>query len=463
MKRRDCVLAVTVRPGGVFAPSGVAMAFRHNTLAEYQYTGRSSKQRSGRLNLPHLNAPQARSIRLANRIGDALARVGFAPPALEAGRLMRHAERRTGLRDWGDDSCTAGLRQLVSALNTEAALSPVGRIAAYLNLLDHLSVRLRLLRYREQHPQVRDQQIGQPLFIVGLPRTGTTILHELIARDPAMRAPASWEVARPLPPPLAEHATDDPRIASIQRLLDLLEWLAPGFQAIHAVGAKLPQECVYLLASACMSEQFGYMFNVPAYRDWLLAQDMTAAYRWHAQFLQHLQMGHNRRWVLKTPAHLANLKYLMAQYPDAVVVWTHRRPLAAMASFSSLAATLRAGFSDRVDPLAIGQYESRHFAAVVARGMRDRASLDSERFFDVSFDAICRDPLAVVEAVYRRFGIALSGEARASMRAYLRQRPRNLYGEHRYSPGAFGLDAEIEAGLFGDYRERFSACLDNVE
>tara|TARA_R110002049_G_scaffold12647_5_gene56409 strand:- start:8738 stop:10102 length:1365 start_codon:yes stop_codon:yes gene_type:complete len=419
------------------------------------------KKQGRLLNLQQSSARQARTIRLINRIGNALARVGYAPPELDVARLMRHAERRTGLQDWGNDFCETGLRELVAALNAQAQLSQVGRIAAYLNVLDHLCVRLRLLHYREQHPKVRSQQITQPLFIVGLPRTGTTILHELIAQDPAMRSPASWEVARPLPAPVPEHYTDDARIAATQRLLNILEWLAPGFQAIHAVGARLPQECVYLLASACMSEQFGYMYNVPAYRDWLLTQDMTPAYQWHAHFLQHLQVDCNgRQWVLKTPAHLANLGVLLAQYPDAAIVWTHRRPLAAMASFSSLATTLRAGFSDHVDPHAIGQYESQHFASVVNRGMRDRAKLDTGQFFDVSFEAVCRDPLAVVEAVYRYFNIELGSEARRCMREYLTRRPRNLYGEHRYSPEAFGLSVGLESRLFGDYRERFAGCLD---
>ncbi len=173
-----------------------------------------------------------------------------------------------------------------------------------------------------------------------------------------------------MPPPTAQTYDSDKRIAAVDRLLALLEKLCPGFRAIHAIGARLPQECVYILASAFISEQFGYMYNIPAYRDWALDQDMTASYRWHASFLQHLQVDLRReRWVLKTPAHLAYLKYLLAQYPDAAIVWTHRRPLDAMASFSSLTYTLRSGFSRSVDPLATGEYEFRHFSKIVARGM----------------------------------------------------------------------------------------------
>ncbi|MEZ5568682.1 MAG: sulfotransferase [Halioglobus sp.] len=410
---------------------------------------------------PSTLPPQAAVIRLANRLGDALAGAGYAWPTLQVDSLLSAAERRTGLDHWGDESVFEGLRVLVTALEGQAELTPVGRVAAYLNLLDHLCVRLRLLDYRERRPQVQAQRVRQPLFILGLPRTGTTILHELIAQDGAMRSPASWEVARPLPPPAAERYASDARIAPTQRMLGLLKWLVPGFQAIHAVGARLPQECVYMLASAGMSEQFSYMYNVPDYRDWLLEQDMTSAYRWHRHFLQHLQVDCPReRWVLKTPAHLANLRFLLAQYPDAAIVWTHRRPLAAMASFSSLTHTLRAGFSRGMDPFETGAGESRHFARVLERGMRDRSELDPARVLDVGFNAVCADPLAVVESIYCHFGFHLSDASRDRMRAYLRQHPRNRYGEHRYTPGSYGLDAGLEARLFGKYLQRFATCLD---
>lgn len=399
-------------------------------------------------------------IRLVNAIGARLERLDFAKPELHADSLLQRAQTRTGLHDWGDESFRPGLERLVAALRAQARLNQVGRIAAYWNLLDHLCVRLRLIHYRAQRPSVADQRITRPLVILGLPRTGTTILHELIAQDPALRSPASWEVARPLPPPTARHYHNDRRIASVNRLLGVLEKLSPGFQAIHAVGATLPQECVYLLASSFISEQFGYMYNVPDYRDWALAQDMAGAYAWHNQFLQHLQVDCAReRWVLKTPAHLAALKYLLAQYPDADVVWTHRRPLDAIASFSSLACTLRRGFSDDVDPLATGAYEFAHFSTMAQRGMADRQALDRGQFIDVSFSAICAEPMSVISTIYNRIGMALSPEAQLRMRDYLRRRPRHLYGEHRYSAAEFGLTDAAERQLYGEYLSRYGVFL----
>jgi len=404
--------------------------------------------------------PSAAYIRLINAIGVQLERLDFAKPELRAEQLLNRAQTRTGLHDWGDDAFRPGLERLIAALEAQARLNQVGRIAAYWNLLDHLCVRLRLIHYRTPRPAVADQRITRPLFILGLPRTGTTILHELIAQDPAFRSPASWEVARPLPPPTTQHYHSDKRIASVNRLLGVLEKLSPGFQAIHAVGATLPQECVYMLASSFISEQFGYMYNVPDYRDWALEQDMTGAYAWHARFLQHLQVDCAReRWVLKTPAHLAYLRDLLAQYPDADVVWTHRRPLDAIASFSSLACTLRRGFSAGVDPLATGAYEFRHFAAMAQRGMADRQLLDSGQFIDVSFQAICADPMSVISAIYSRIGMALSHDAHLCMRDYLRRRPRHLYGEHHYSAEEFGLTGALEQQLYGEYLNRFDGYL----
>jgi hypothetical protein len=410
----------------------------------------------------HLNPQRAPApyIQLLNRVGSLLERARIAQPELCAERLMRRAQRRTGLHDWGDDSALKGLGELTKALNEQARLSQAGRIAAYFNLLDQLSVRLRLIDYRMRRAEVAEQAIRQPLFILGLPRTGTTILYELIAQDPAFRAPATWEVARPLPPPTERSHRADRRIDGVERMLRVMEKLSPGFRAIHAIGARLPQECVYILASSFISEQFTYMYNIPDYRNWVLGQDMTAPYQWHAHFLQHLQVDFAReRWVLKAPAHLASLQYLLTQYPDASIVWTHRRPLDAIASFSSLTQTLRSGFSSQVDPLETGAGEFRHFSTVMKLGMDRRNALDHGQFFDASFAAICADPIGVVHSIYRHFEWPLGNEAETRMRAYLKKRPRDLYGEHRYCASAFGLDAGLENQWYGEYLTRYRQFL----
>jgi hypothetical protein len=307
---------------------------------------------------------------------------------------------------------------------------------------------------------VTRQIIKRPLFITGLPRTGTTILYELIAQDPSFRSPASWEVTKPIPPPKEKSYASDKRIRSVDRQLVLAEKLSPGFRAIHAIGAKLPQECVYILASHFISEQFGYMYNIPKYRNWALNQDMTASYRWHANFLQHLQVDFGaEHWVLKAPAHLAYLKYLVAQYPDAMIVWTHRRPLDAITSFSSLVCTLQSGFSNVINPLAIGKHEVQHFSKIVSKGMLDRSALGHRQIFDVNYSALCSDPISVIASLYDHFDMQLSNEAESRMRKYLIQRPKDLYGEHKYSPDDFGLDEMREKELYSSYLSCFDDYL----
>lgn len=399
-------------------------------------------------------------IRVINRLGRQLANAGIVKPDLRSDQLIEQAQKNTGLKDFGDESFRVGLDKLTEELREQARLSQVGRMVAYFNLLDHLGVRLRMIDYRKIRPEVAQQRIQRPLFILGLPRTGTTILYELIAQDPALRSPATWEVARPLPPARKATYESDRRIRSVGNHLAVHKKLCPTFKTIHAIGATLPQECVYLLASNFISEQFGYMYDVPAYRDWALQQDMTASYAWHAHFLQHLQVDYAaQRWVLKTPAHLAYLKYLLAQYPDAAIVWTHRQPVDAIASFSSLLATLRQGFSDDIDPKAIGEHEFRHFSKVVARAMEQRREYDQGRFFDVSFSAICSDPLAVIVDLYDYFGMALSREAECRMREYLKRHPRGLYGEHRYSREEYGLEASRESDMYAQYLSQYGNLL----
>jgi hypothetical protein len=346
-------------------------------------------------------------------------------------------------------------------LQAGAQLSQVGRLAAHFNLVENLCVRLQLVDYRARHPDIARRQVHRPLFITGLPRTGTTILFELIAQDPAMRSPASWEVARPVPPARRASYLSDRRIRSVDRFMRLGEKVSPGLQAIHAIGARLPQECVYIFASQFASEQFGYMFDIPRYREWLLEGDMTASYRWHTYFLQHLQAGYaGERWVLKTPSHIGHLGHLLAQYPDAAVVWTHRRPLQAMASFSSLVSRLHGGFSDRVDPRAVGAHEFAHFARMADAGIERRRLIGQQHFFDASFSAICADPVAVVGDLYDHFGIPLSRDAETRMREYLKHHPRHLYGEHRYSAADFGLDGRHEQSLYPEYMARFGEYLE---
>lgn len=400
------------------------------------------------------------AVKAINRIGGWAERAGIGRAPLDAEHLMRQASKQSGLVDFGDETFALGLRMLVRSLNEEARLSTIGKLAAKNMLLDRLKNRLGLIEYRKRRPEVAEQTIERPLFVLGLPRTGTTILYELLAQDPNHRWPVSWEVERPLPPAKAESLRTDPRIAEVDKTMGEIERLAPGFQAIHAIGATLPQECIAMTSSHFMSEQFGVMYFVPSYNDWLRAQDVSSAYRWHRSFLQHLQVDYRKpRWVLKSPGHLPFIQAIVDEYPDAAIVQTHRNPMRVVASVSSLACVLHSAFSDEVDAMETAAHETKHYAEMLRAGVAQRDRIEATegegRFFDVHFQEILERPSDVIERMYRHFGFEWTDEIRGRMERYLRDRPREKHGKHEYTLQEFGLSHERHGPLFADYCRRF--------
>lgn len=402
------------------------------------------------------------AIKAINKLGGLVQSRFLRAPGLDPEKLIAKARKRTGLSDFGDDSFREGLERLVAALEGEARLSQIGRIGTRANLLGKLCTRLKLIDHRKRHPEVARQEIARPVFLLGLPRTGTTIFYELLAQDPAHRCPMSWEVEEPMPPAQPETYATDPRIESVEKQLGQVEVLAPGFKAMHEIGASLPQECVAIWATQFWGDVFGAPYHLPSYRRWTLEHGAVEAYRWHHDFLQHMQSGYAlTRWVLKTPPHLAYLNELVNQYPDAAIVWTHRDPMAVIGSVSSLACTLHSAMSDHIDPMVTGQHESDYFSTLLKRGLEQREAMPDEdsRFFDVAFKDIITDPVAVIEKMYAHFGFEFSDDLRGRMHSYLADRPRAKHGKHQYELADFGLSKERHARLFSEYCERYGRHL----
>lgn len=408
------------------------------------------------MNYPSANQPFG--IKTVNRIGRCIRAIGLSIPTLSTLALMVKAQKNTGLEDYGDMSFVAALDRLIESLNGEAQLSQIGRIGARASIQGELEKRLRLIDYRKKRPQVAEQKIVRPLFIAGLPRTGTTILYELLAQDTAHRSPASWEVSDPFPPAQEPSYFTDPRIAEVEKQLAKLDMLAPDFQAIHAAGATLPQECVAMLSSSFNSDQWGIQFYCPSYRSWAMQQNMAEDYRWHHNFLQHLQVDFAKpRWLLKTPMHIAYLDTLVKQYPDAAIVQTHRDPIEVMGSISSLACTLHSAFSDDIDPAKVAAEEVRHFSEAITRGIQQRDAMPdaNERFCDVQFKDLLSQPLTVIETIYQHFEFELTDETRSRIQQYLDNRPRDKHGSHRYALEDFCLDETRDGQRFQNYRQRY--------
>ncbi len=372
---------------------------------------------------------------------------------LNAAELIAIAQKRAGLEDLGPDDVFEPLSRLLQSCHRDAKLNLMGRIALRADILHGLRNRLLLQRDRRRHPEIANEEIRTPLFIVGLPRTGTTILHTLLMADPEHRAPLTWEVMEPSP------LGDEQKQSRVRRAalsLACLRWLAPAFPRLHPVGAELPQECVSVMSLSFLSDQFDTMYNIPSYRAWFLRQDLSVAYEWHRRFLQHRQFGGRpARWILKAPAHMFALPSLLSAYPDARFVQTHRAPLDAITSVSSLITILRRIFSDSVDPVAVGREAMRYWEKTLENFLIERDRLAPDRICDLPYRDLKRDPIEAMRRLYAHFRWPLSSEVEARMRHVLATQPRDQVGCHRYEPSQFGLEADEMARSFANYCERF--------
>ena len=397
-------------------------------------------------------------IRALNRIGGALGAARLPPARLDTASLLAQARRRTGLHDFGDDYFREPLGRLLEAYEHEAALTVFGRLVAHQDLLRLLENRLRMTEVRKRHPEIDRGEIRSPIFILGLPRTGTTILHEILAQDPANRVPMTWEVMWPWPPPERATYDTDPRIARAEQHFAGIDRVLPGFKQMHPMGARLPQECVALTAHDFATMIYHTTHRVPSYQAWLEKTDLRPVYASHRRQLQYLQWRcPAARWVLKSPGHLWALDALLAVYPDARIVQTHRDPLKVVASLTSLVTLLRAMASDEVDPLEIGADWTARLADGLERAIavRDRAGLGRERVFDLQFGELVGDEIGAVRRLYAHFGMELGEEAEKRMRRFLADNPKDKHGAHRYTLAAAGLDAATERRRYARYQERF--------
>ena len=404
-------------------------------------------------------APQAlnpwwyRLVKLLYRLGD---RAGITGP-LQADRLMQKAMRSQG-RLFDDYSFVQGLESLLSSANEEARLNGFGRLMLTALVGRYLKQRLQLEQWRDEHPQVALENIVRPLFIVGLPRTGTTFLHQLLSQDKQFRAPRTFEIDRPVPPP-AENAIDvDPRVKEIQRGIDVIHRIVPHFKAIHPLGATFPDECQQITAYQFSSIAYQHIMQVPSFRRWVLAHDFTADLQFHRRFLQHLQSAWGRKhWLLKSPAHIQYLPALLKVYPDAMIIQTHRKPEQVMASTASLSWTMQSVFSDHIDKYECARAQLDFFCDTLEICLADRAALGNNApVFDLHYQSFIENPLAMIESLYDAFGLTLESKTIERMEIFINNNQQNKHGGHKYTAAEFGLDGMSELDVFLRYTERFN-------
>jgi hypothetical protein len=406
------------------------------------------------------------ALRAFDWFGRALRGAGLPFASLAEAGLLARAMRRTGLHEFGDPGFREPLRRLLASLESDAGLTPFGRVLARRDLGRLLENRLRLHDTLVRHPEIAAAEIRRPLFVVGLPRTGTSILHELLAQDPANRVPMTWEVMHPWPPPARASFETDARIAQVDRHFSGIDRVLPGFQAMHPMGARLPQECVAITAHDFTSLIFHSSYRVPSYQAWLEQADLRPVYASHRRWLQYFQWRcPAERWVLKSPGHLWGLDALLSVYPDARIVQTHRDPLEVVASLASLVTKLRGLGSDAVDPREIGADWAERLAAGLRlmNAARERANGGAARFFDVHFRDLVGREIEQVRRIYAHFELPLLPEAEARMRRFLAENPRDKHGRHRYSLAFAGLEAERLRPAFADYQRRFGVASEPLE
>jgi hypothetical protein len=401
-----------------------------------------------------LGAPRLpRAIRLANRVLDLAVR--HFPLAVDA--LLATAARRSGLSDYGRDDFTGALRVLIAAVRSEGDLTPVGHFLTRSLLLGLLVTRLRHRELLRRHPEIATEPVRVPIVILGLPRTGTTHLHNLLSQHPALRTLPYWESLEPIPDPRNLPVPfPDPRRARCAQALRFQNWVMPCFAAMHEMTPDAKHEEIQLLAVDFSTMLFEASYFLPSYRDWYVATDQTAAYRTLRELLQGLQwLRGPQRWLLKSPQHLEQLGPLRTVFPDARLVQTHRDPVRVVASMCTMATYGLRMQRARVDPHAVGRYWAERIEAMLRASVRDRALMPADVITDVRFHEFMADQWGTVTRVAAFAGVALTDDARQAMRRYEAEHQRGTHGTVAYRLADFGLDVDDLRARLRFYQDAF--------
>lgn len=380
------------------------------------------------------------------------------PTRFDQATMVTQAQRQTGLDDLGDLAFDEPLGVLLASFERDARLDDNGRAGVERMVNQMLVKRLQLVRDRAEFPAIADEQIVAPVFIVGLPRTGSTHLHALMANVEAARTPRFWEMSAPSPPPRVDSYTTDPRIAQIQAVVDQLP---EEFQRRHPLAAARPEQCNGLMEWSFVNQAWTAMWEISSYRDWLFDSDYTLGFEAHRRMLQHLQWQVPGTWVLKYPKHLINLDALVAAYPDARFVWTHRDPGVVLPSVVSFTSFFRSQ-NPSYDPVLFGREWAMLEENVARRGVDARARIPGveARSLDVHYADLMGDPHTTIEAICKHAGLDYTESSKRQVQTWLDDHPRTKHGEHRYAASDFGFDADALRRRFAFYIERFDVPIE---
>jgi len=382
--------------------------------------------------------------------------------SLDSGELLQAATTATGLTDFGDEWFREPLERLCAALDDEAELHLAGRLRARAEMQVILQNRLRLVDLWNKEPTIAQEVVRAPIVVTGLGRSGTTLLHELLACDPANRPALLWELVHTVPGAAAPRgATPDgvDWVATTHAEITVMDEMIPAFTTMHENGGGLPTECIFAFAHQFSSDIFTGIYNVPSYTIWKSGIDQAPIYDWHRRMLETLQWARaTGRWVVKAPSHLSQLPLVFTTYPDARVVVTHRDPLKVVGSLADTMATLhwmhsnRVAHKDLVEFLCMGV--ELQMNSVTKE--RDSGNLPTDQITDVRYKDLVADPLGIINNLYDSWGLEMSDETMARLQAYVEARHEHrATPDHHYRFEDTGLDLAEHRALVADYQERF--------
>jgi len=371
--------------------------------------------------------------------------------------MLEAARDATGLEDFGGGAWREHFRALLRAYDEESRLTEAGRAMVQGEIGGALAARLACEAAWQADPGVLRHEIRRPLFILGLPRSGTTALHWLLAQDPANQVLEYWLAAAPRPRPPRPSWEAEP---AYQAAVGVLQWIYetdPDLKAIHWMEADGPEECRHLFVQSFLDHTFDSNATIPGYTRYFEAQDMRPAYERHRDVLKLVgSTSPERRWVLKYPAHMRELDVLLETYPDACIVQTHRDPARVLPSVCSLVTGWRSLYEGSADAKAIGAWQLELYAGMIEKAMAVRERNDPQQFYDLSFRELIADPVGAIARMYAHFGFAWTAEAERRMRAWHASNPQHKHGGHPYSAEEFGLSEDALAERFARYAERFA-------
>jgi hypothetical protein len=380
---------------------------------------------------------------------------------LEEEVVLSEARRRAGLEDFGDELFLDPMRRLLDGLENEAGLHALGRVTMYERIVGSLVGRLSAQDYFVRHPEIEDEEIVAPTVIVGLARTGSTMMHRLLSADPAVYAVRWWECRAPSPYPGSDWRREDPRIADAHTEVAAILEAAPELATIHPWDPEGPDEEIMLLEHAFLSGVPDAFCNVPSYRRFVMESDLRDGYAYMKRILQFLQWqkkeaGHRaERWILKAPFHVARIPQIFEFFPDAMIVQTHRDPVETTPSIASLYASTWRTTSEEVDPLVVGEQCLELWSWGISKCLSDRDAGFDDRFIDVLYEDARKDAMRQIEFIYDRLERPLTDAARDSMKRWGDDNRRDKRAPHTYTLEEFGYTREGICEAFADYRDRF--------